>query len=100
VTWAAILVSAAGCYLLKVLGMLVPERWLEHPVVGRVAAALPVVLLAALAAVQTVATGTRLEVDARLAGVAAAVVALVLRAPFLVVVGAAAGTAALVRVAG
>jgi hypothetical protein len=47
--------------------------------------------------VQTVATGTELVIDARLAGVAAAVVALLLRAPFLVVVGVAAATAALVR---
>jgi branched-subunit amino acid transport protein len=96
-TWAAILVSAAGCYLLKLAGLSVPARWLEAPLVQRVAALLPVALLAALAAVQTVATGTRLDVDARLAGVAAAVVALLLRAPFLVVVGVAAASAALVR---
>ena len=96
-TWTAILLSAAGCYLLKLVGLSMPQRLLEHPVVARVAALLPVVLLASLAAVQTFADGTRLVVDARLAGVAAAVVALLLRAPFLVVVVAAAGTAALVR---
>jgi len=97
VTWTAILLSAAGCYLLKLVGLSMPQRLLEHPMVARVAALLPVVLLASLAAVQTFADGTRLVVDARLAGVAAAVVALLLRAPFLVVVAAAAGTAALVR---
>jgi Branched-chain amino acid transport protein (AzlD) len=96
-TWAAILVSAAGCYLLKLAGLSVPARWLEAPVVMRVSALLPIALLAALAAVQTVAEGTRLVLDARLAGMAAAVLALLLRAPFLVVVVAAAGTAALVR---
>lgn len=96
-TWTAILVSAAGCYLLKLIGLSVPQRLLEHPVASRVASVLPVVLLAALAAVQTFADGTRLVVDARLAGVATAVVALHLRAPFLVVVAVAAGTAALVR---
>ena len=96
-TWTAILLSAAGCYLLKLVGLSMPQRLLEHPMVARVAALLPVVLLASLAAVQTFADGTRLVVDARLAGVAAAVVALLLRAPFLVVVAAAAGTAALVR---
>lgn len=98
-TWTAILLSAAGCYLLKLVGLLMPQRLLEHPVAARVAALLPVVLLAALAAVQTFTDGTRLVVDARLAGVAAAVVALLLRAPFLVVVGVAAATAALVRLA-
>lgn len=96
-TWTAILLSAAGCYLLKLVGLSVPQRLLEHPVAARVAALLPVALLAALAAVQTFTDGTRLVVDARLAGVAAAVVALLLRAPFLVVVGVAAATAALVR---
>lgn len=98
-TWTAILVSAAGCYLLKLLGLSVPQQLLEHPVVARVAGLLPVALLAALAAVQAFADGTRLVLDARLAGVAAGVVALLLRAPFLVVVGAAAATAALVRLA-
>jgi hypothetical protein len=99
VTWAAILATAAGCYLLKLAGLSVPAQWLETERVQRISALLPIALLAALAAVQTVATGEQLVVDARLAGVAAAVVALLLRAPFLVVVGVAALTAALVRLA-
>lgn len=99
-TWAAILVTSVGCYLLKLAGPLIPRQWLEQPWVARVAGLLPVALLAALAAVQAFAVDTRLVVDARLAGVAAGVVALLLRAPFLVVVAAAAGTAALVRLAG
>lgn len=96
-TWAAVLASAAGCYLLKLAGLFVPERWLAQPIVARISALLPVALLAALATVQTMSVGARLVVDARLAGLAVAVVALMLRAPFLVVVGAAAATAALVR---
>ena len=96
-TWAAVLASAAGCYLLKLAGLWVPERWLEQRTVARISALLPVALLAALAAVQTMSDGARLVVDARLAGLAVAVLALLLRAPFLVVVGAAAATAALVR---
>lgn len=95
--WTAILISSAGCYLLKLVGLSVPERLLEHPLVARVAALLPVALLAALAAVQTVARGTGLVLDARLVGVGVGVVALLLRAPFLVVVAAAALAAALVR---
>ena len=96
-TWAAILVTSVGCYLLKLAGLLVPRAWLEHPLAARVAALLPIALLSALAAVQTFAVGTRLVVDARLAGVAAGVVALLFRAPFLVVVFVAAATAAAVR---
>lgn len=96
-TWAAVGVTAVGCYLLKLLGLSVPERVLERPVVSRVADLIPVALLAALVAVQVFADGPRLEVDARLAGLAVAAVALVCRAPFLVVVVLAAVTAALLR---
>jgi branched-subunit amino acid transport protein len=96
-TWAAILVAAAGCYLLKVAGLSVPARVLEHPLVERVADLLPVALLSALIAVQVLGSGQSLELDARLLGLAVAVVALLLRAPFIVVVLLAATTAALVR---
>lgn len=96
-TWAAVLVAAAGCYLLKLAGMSVPERVLDRPTVRRVAGLLPVALLSALIAVQVVADGRALVVDARLAGLAVAALALVLRAPFIVVVVLAAVTAALLR---
>jgi uncharacterized membrane protein len=66
---------------------------------SRVANLIPVALLAALVAVQALADGSRLAVDARLAGLAVAAVALVLRAPFLVVVVLGAATAALLRLA-
>jgi branched-subunit amino acid transport protein len=95
--WAAVLGTALGCYLFKVLGLSLPERWLRAPRVERIAAALPVALLAALVAVQAVADGNQLRVDARLTGLAAGAVAVVLRAPFLVVVAVAAGVAAAVR---
>ena len=95
--WLAVLGASLGCYLLKLGGMSVPERVLEHPVLRRTADLLPVVLLAALVAVQVLASGSRLSVDARLAGLAVAAVALALRAPFVVVVVLAALTAALLR---
>ncbi len=97
-TWAAVLVAGAGCYLLKLAGLSVPQRVLDHPVVAQVADLIPVALLAGLIAVQVWAAPTdSLVVDARLAGLAAAVVLLLLRAPFLVVVFGAALVAALVR---
>ena len=95
--WTAILVCGIGCYLLKLAGLSVPPSVLDHPAVQRVADLIPVALLAALVAVQVFATGTTLEVDARLLGLLAAVVALLLRAPFIVVVLVAAGVAALAR---
>jgi branched-subunit amino acid transport protein len=95
--WLAVVGASLGCYLLKLAGMSVPERALQHPVLRRTADLLPVVLLAALIAVQVLASGSRLTVDARLAGLAVAAVALALRAPFVVVVALAALTAALLR---
>jgi branched-subunit amino acid transport protein len=95
--WAAILVAGVGCYLLKLAGLSVPQRILEHPKAERIADLLPVALLSALIAVQVFGKGQGLTVDARVLGLAAAAVALVLRAPFLVVVAVAALTAALVR---
>jgi hypothetical protein len=95
--WTAVLVGAAGCYALKLAGLSVPRRVLDDRRVQRVAAMLPVALLAALAATQTLADGRHLALDARAVGVAAAVVAIWRRAPFLLVVGVAAATSALVR---
>jgi len=101
VIWLAVIGCGVGCYVLKLAGMSVPERALSHPVVRRTADLLPVVLLAALIAVQVFVSkgpdGPELSIDARLAGLAAAFVALLLRLPFLVVVIAAALTAALIR---
>ena len=96
-TWLAIALTGLGCYLLKLAGLSIPSRVLERPLVSRVADLIPVALLSALIAVQVLADGPHLVVDARLAGLGAAVVLLVLRAPFLVVVFGAALTAALLR---
>ena len=96
-TWAAILLAGAGCYLLKLAGLSVPQRVLQHPVAERVADLIPVALLAALVAVQVFARGHALVLDARAAGLGVAVLLLLVRAPFLVVVVGAALTAALLR---
>ena len=99
-TWAALLVMCALCYALKLAGLSVPESVLDSPRVRAVAALLPVALLAGLTAVQTFSDGRGLVIDARAAGVAAAAVALLLRAPFLVVVAVAAAVAAVLRALG
>ncbi|HWU06147.1 MAG TPA: AzlD domain-containing protein [Streptomyces sp.] len=95
--WIAIGLTAVGCYLAKLLGLLVPAGALERPLVQKLAALMPVALLAALTAQQTFDGGQQLVLDARTAGLAAAVTALVLRAPFLVVVGVAVVVTALGR---
>ncbi|MHB9858642.1 AzlD domain-containing protein [Streptomyces sp. YIM S03343] len=99
-TWIAIGVTALGCYVVKLAGLLVPAGALERPLVKRLAALLPVALLAALTAQQTFADGHALVLDARVAGLGAAAVALVLRAPFLIVVASAVLVTAAVRALG
>jgi branched-subunit amino acid transport protein len=98
-TWVAVGLTAVGCYLLKLAGLSVPPRVLERPLVERVADYIPVALLAALIAVQVFSQGHSLVIDARALGLGVAVVLLLLRAPFLVVVFGAALAAALVRLA-
>jgi hypothetical protein len=98
--WAAVLAASVGCYALKLAGVSVPEKVLASDVVQRIAGLMPIALLSALVAVQTFAVGQQLVIDARLAGVLAGLVALLLRAPFLVVVGVAALVAAGLRALG
>ncbi|MET7830070.1 AzlD domain-containing protein [Streptomyces sp. NPDC060011] len=95
--WIAIGATAVGCYVVKLVGLLIPAGVLERPLVQRLAALLPVALLAALTAQQTFADGRVLVVDAKAAGLAVAAVALILRAPFLLVVAAAVVVTAGVR---
>ena len=95
--WLLVLLCGAGTVLLKGLGpALVGGRELP-PRALRMVALLAPTMLAALVATQTFADGERLVLDPRAVGIGAAVVALAARAPFLVVVAAAAGAAALTR---
>jgi hypothetical protein len=96
-SWTAVLAACAACFALKLAGHLVPAALVERPRPSRVASLVTVALLAALVAVQTLAVGRAVVVDARVAALAAAAVALWLRAPFVVVVVLAAVVAAAVR---
>jgi hypothetical protein len=97
VIWGAVVVACLGCYLFKLAGLSIPGEILERPLLRRISGLLPVALLAALVATGTFADGSELTVDARVVGLAVAVGALLLRAPFLVVVIAAAAATALSR---
>jgi branched-subunit amino acid transport protein len=88
---------AAGTYLLKAAApLLLSGRRLPDPVT-RLAELLPAALLAALVVVSAVVVDRAIVVDARLAGLVAAAVALALRAPFVVVVVVAAVVTAITR---
>jgi hypothetical protein len=95
--WLAVLVGSAGCYALKLAGLSMPRRLLGNPRMLRISAMVPIALLAALVALQTFTIGTRMVVDARVGGVGVALVAVLLRAPFLVVVVIAVVATALLR---
>ncbi len=95
--WLAILVGAAVTYLTKLAGYAVPARWLANPRMTRVAGAITVALLSALIVMNTFASGTALVLDARLAALAVAALALWARLPFLLVVVLGAGAAGAVR---
>lgn len=97
--WWAILGAGVGCYLLKLAGMSVPARVLGHRVVAQIADLIPVALLAALVTVQVLAApeGRALTLDTRAAALGVAVLLLLARAPFLVVVFGSAACAAGLR---
>ncbi|QEO10230.1 AzlD domain-containing protein [Protaetiibacter larvae] len=98
--WHVILLASIAVFALKLAGYLVPASLLERPTPARVATLLTVALLAALTATQTLEHGGGIIVDARVPAVLVAAVLFALRAPFIVVVVAAAAIAALVRVLG
>lgn len=95
----AALVASVLVYSWKLIGYLIPERFLT-PAVKAFTERVTVALLAALVVSQTFATGQQLELDARFPAVVVAGVLLWLRAPFIVVVIAAAAVAAGLRFLG
>ena len=98
--WLWILAACAIAYLTKLVGYLLPERWLENPWVATLSHGVTVGLLASLVATNAFVSGTAVALDARAVALLAAAVALVLRAPFLLVVMVGAVAAALARLGG
>jgi branched chain amino acid efflux pump len=102
VTAAWIAVGAVGLATVALKGA-GPLVFADRPLPRAFGLVMPLLapcLLAALVVGQTVADGRAVVVDARVLGVAAAALALALRAPLLIVLGAAAGVAALARALG
>ena len=95
--WEAVIAVGAGTVLLKAVGpVAVSGRRLPDRVTELLEMVAPAIL-AALVVTETFASGRSLVVDARLAGVAAGIVAVALRAPLWVVVVVGALATALVR---
>jgi branched-subunit amino acid transport protein len=95
--WIVVLGASAGTLVIKGLApALLGGRALPARIAGAMALLGPAVL-AALIVTNTFATGRDLVLDPRAAGLGAALVAVLLRAPVLVVIVVAAATAALLR---
>ncbi len=94
--WIATIGTSVLAFLIKYSGTLIPSQVLESQAVRRINALLPIAMLSALVAVQAFANKKELGIDHRAAGVAAAAIALKLKAPFPVVVGIAALVSALI----
>ena len=94
--WIAVIGASFLAYALKYMGSSIPESWLAHPRIQRINNLIPISLLSALVAIQTGTDKTKFVIDQRAAGVAVAAIALLLKAPFWLVVVSAAATSALV----
>ena len=94
VFWIATIGTSVIAFILKFTGHSRPQHWLDNPRLQRVNALIPIALLSALVAVQTFTSESKVMIDHRLAGVSVAVLALILKAPFPVVVISAALTSA------
>jgi branched-subunit amino acid transport protein len=96
-TWTLVFLLAAGAYLFKVLGLVVIGDRPLPPVLERCLGLIPAALIAALIFKDTFSIGQHLQIDARAAGVGAAVVAAWRKAPLIVVIVIGAGVTAAVR---
>ena len=84
--WVATIGTSVIAFLLKYSGHSVPERWLLHPKIQKINALIPIALLSALVAVQSFSEKSQLMIDQRLVGLTVAIIALLLKAPFPIVV--------------
>ncbi|MEX0848404.1 MAG: AzlD domain-containing protein [Ilumatobacteraceae bacterium] len=96
-TWTLVVMLAAGAYACKAVGFFVLGRRALPPALERCLALIPAAVVSALVMKDTFSTGQDLVIDARVAGVAAATIAVWKRAPFVAVIVIAAGVTAGVR---
>jgi branched-subunit amino acid transport protein len=85
-TWATVLAVGAGTALLKAVGPVGVSGRRLSPRIAELLEMVGPAILAALVVTETFASGRSLVLDARLAGVAAGIVAVLFRAPFWLVV--------------
>ncbi len=96
-TWTLVLVLAAGAFAFKALGLVVIGDRALPPVLDRCLALIPAALIAALVVKDTFSVGQHLQIDARAAGVGAALLTTWRKAPLILVIVIGAGVTAAVR---
>lgn len=96
-SWLAVWLCAGGLFVEKAAGAFVPRAWVSGARVRAVLALLPPAMLGALVLTQAVGSSDGLTIDLRLLGLAVAAVALLLRAPFLLVLVLAVASTAIAR---
>lgn len=96
-SWTFVVVLAGAAYAFKFLGLVVVGSRELPAAITRPLALIPAALIAAITVANTFGNGQQLQVDARAAGVAVAVVAAWRRLPLIVVIVLGAGATALVR---
>lgn len=94
--WIATLGASLVCYLFKLAGFLIPSSFLSKPLLVRTNELIPVVLLSALVSIQTLTSENKIFIDHRMGGLVVAFVALKFRAPFPIMMLAAAVTSAII----
>lgn len=96
-TWSAVILLAVGVYGQRAIGATAIDTARLDPRWQRVLTALPLAIISAVIALQTVTSSRALTVDARLAGLVVAALCAWRRLPLLVTVLAAAATTAAIR---
>jgi hypothetical protein len=94
-----VIIASLAVFSWKMLGYLIPQKLITDGI-RAFSERVTVVLMTALVAVQTLVNGNQVEFDARVPALGVAAILFALRVPYIVVVIAAAGTAAGLRLLG
>jgi hypothetical protein len=94
-----VIIASLAVFSWKLFGYLIPKRWITDGI-RAFSDRVTVVLMSALVGVQTFVTSNQVEFDARVPALGIAAILFALRVPYIVVVIAAAATAAGLRALG
>ncbi len=94
-----VILASIAVFSWKMLGYLIPQRWITAGI-RQFSERVTVVLMTALVGVQTFVSANQIEFDARVPALGVAAILFALRAPYIVVVIAAAAVAGGLRLLG